>query len=234
MLEAASFTDPLTGLGNRRSLDVAVPGLIDSVRYDAERNQSPARLAMLLVDLDRLKPINDQFGHEAGDLLLKEVAKILRDCVREDDKIVRWGGDEFVVIHRTQGLEGAVALAERIRYRVSKRRFQVGASEVGRTSCSIGFALYPFVPGVFLELGWERALGVADSNMYRAKATRNAWVGCAGLPAARELRDLESRAQDDLEAVERQALVEVRRSAPAIGETVELLLRRPTADLRNG
>ena len=227
LLETASFTDPLTGLGNRRSLDLAVPGLIESIKLENRRDRNNARLAVLLVDLDRLKPINDQYGHEAGDRLLKEVASILRECVREGDKIVRWGGDEFVIVHRVHDLDGAAVLAERIRRTVAKRLFQVGASEAGRTSCSIGFALYPFAPAQFADLGWEKALGVADANLYRAKKTRNSWVGCAGIRAGMRPGEPESRAQKDLEAAEHENIIAVVRSGRTDGETVNLLLRHP-------
>jgi len=232
LLECASLTDPLTGLGNRRSLDAAVPALTEGLLKDWRRDPAGARLALLLIDLDRLKPINDQFGHGAGDRLLEEVSGILEECVGDDDRIVRWGGDEFVIVHRVRDLRGAAALAERIRYRVSKRKFQVGATEAGRTSCSIGFALFPFAPGKFGPLAWDRALAVADANMYQAKKRRNAWVGCAGVARACAEEDLELRAQSNLEDLERAGLVEVCRSDEMVGETVELLLRRPPTGAR--
>jgi diguanylate cyclase (GGDEF)-like protein len=226
LLEQVSFTDALTGLGNRRSLDVAMPGLIESLRHKG-RNADPGALAMLLVDLDRLKPINDQFGHEAGDRMLIEVASVLKACVRDNDQVVRWGGDEFVIVHPVTNIDGAAALAERLRYSVSKRLFKIGSSIPGRTSCSIGFALYPFVPQVYPRLGWERVLNVADANLYRAKATRNAWVGCWGLRHCIDIPNIESLAADDLDSAERECYVEVRRSAPADDETVSVLVRRP-------
>jgi len=226
-LEKVSFTDALTGLGNRRSLDHAMPELIAGLRRANRNDTSDSRLAVLLVDLDRLKPINDQHGHEAGDRLLIEVAAILNHCVRGNDKVVRWGGDEFVVVHAVSDLDGAAALAERIRYLVSRRRFQVGGTACGRTSCSIGFALYPFVANAAQRPGWEQVLNVADANLYRAKETRNAWVGCCGTV---DVTDLETLAERDLQAAERQHLVRVVRSGATDAETVELLLRRPPSN----
>jgi diguanylate cyclase (GGDEF)-like protein len=227
LLERASHTDPLTGLVNRRGLDAAVATLTEGLLSEWRRDPQSARLALLLIDLDRLKPINDQLGHQAGDRLLKEVSAILKECVRDDDRIVRWGGDEFVIVHRLRDLRGAAALAERIRHRVSKRKFQLGESRVGRTSCSIGFALFPFAPGRFEPLAWDRALAVADANMYRAKKRRNAWVGCAAVERARDQEDLELRAQSNLDELERAGFVEVCRSEDDLCETVDLLLRRP-------
>ncbi len=226
-LETVSFTDALTGLANRRALDHAMPTLISDLERERGRGTDVAHLALLLVDLDRLKPINDQLGHEAGDRLLIEVASILQKCTRTTDKVVRWGGDEFVIVHAVSDLEGAAKLAERIRYTVSKRKFKVAGPIDGRTSCSIGFALYPFTKHECTRSGWEKALSVADANLYRAKVTRNAWLGCSGKHKAAGMTDLESLARSDLETAERNGLVEVRRSLPAIGETIELLLRRP-------
>ncbi|MBS0421345.1 MAG: diguanylate cyclase [Proteobacteria bacterium] len=227
LLESASHTDPLTGLGNRRCLDAAVGTLTEGLLNEWRRDPQAARLALLLIDLDRLKPINDQLGHQAGDRLLQEVSAILKECVHDDDRIVRWGGDEFVIVHRLRDLRGAAVLAERIRHRVSKRKFQLGGSQVGRTSCSIGFALFPFAPGRFEPLAWDRALAVADANMYLAKKRRNAWVGCAAVERARDQKDLELRAQSNLDELERAGIVEVCRSEGDLCETVELLLRRP-------
>jgi diguanylate cyclase (GGDEF)-like protein len=224
-LEEVSFTDALTGLGNRRSLAHAMQALSTSIQRNNRGNVDGSRLALLIVDLDHLKPINDEHGHEAGDRLLIEVAAILNECVRANDKVVRWGGDEFVVVYTVRDLDGAAALAERIRFAVSKRRFRIGGDVDGRTSCSIGFALYPFTPGT--PPRWEKVLSVADANLYRAKETRNAWVGCCGTPNGIGIADLESLAERDLAAVERGRYVEVRRSDPTNGETVELFLRRP-------
>jgi diguanylate cyclase (GGDEF)-like protein len=224
-LEEVSFSDPLTGLGNRRSLAHAMPALIAGIQRNSRRDADGSRLALLIVDLDHLKPINDEHGHEAGDRLLTEVAVILNQCVRATDKVVRWGGDEFVVVHTVRDLDGAAALAERIRYSVSKRHFRIGGEADGRTSCSIGFALYPFTPGTLSR--WEKVLSVADANLYRAKETRNAWVGCCGRPNGTGVPDLESLAERDLAMVEGNRYVDVRRSDPTDGETVELFLRRP-------
>ncbi len=230
MLEKASFCDPLTGLGNRRSLDRAMPGLIADLRRNAYADGTGSRLAVLLIDLDRLKPINDQYGHEAGDRLLIEVAAILKECARGSDKVVRWGGDEFVIVHPVCDLAGTADLAERIRFAVAKRQFQVRGAIRGRTSCSIGFSLYPFIPGDYPPLGWERSLSIADANLYRAKSFRNAWIGCCGTRMAAEAVDIETLAEHDLDAAERSRYVEVRRSEVATDETLELILRRSPAN----
>ncbi len=101
----------------------------------------------MIIDLDALKPINDQHGHAAGDEVIIEVAKTLRQAIRPDDVLARWGGDEFVVVAHAQHVEHATMLAERIRERVAKMKCVLPRGAVVRTSCSIGLTCLPFVPG---------------------------------------------------------------------------------------
>jgi diguanylate cyclase (GGDEF)-like protein len=175
-LEQASLTDALTGLGNRRSLTRAMPGLLN----EAQRG----RVALLIVDLDNLKPINDEFGHEGGDRVLVAVGALLRETLRAEDRVARWGGDEFVVVRMDATLEETAALAERIRAGVAGRRFPLADGGVAHATCSIGFALYPFAERAAGAQSWAQVLHLADVALYRAKAQRNAWYGWSGRPAA--------------------------------------------------
>jgi diguanylate cyclase (GGDEF)-like protein len=218
-LEEASLTDPLTGLGNRRSLRHTMPQMIANMPRGG-------RLALMVVDLDRLKPINDEHGHEAGDRVLVHVSRILRDCLQGLDAVVRWGGDEFVIVHSCNNLDVASELAERIRIAVSKHRYRLTGSSVARTSCSVGFALYPFVRAVPGLLSWEEVLRLTDAALYRAKSRRNAWVGWSGRKAAPDLATLVTA---DPEAAEIDNLIRSCSSEAASGETIELLLRRPAS-----
>jgi diguanylate cyclase (GGDEF)-like protein len=215
-LEAASFTDPLTGLANRRSLKQTVPRLI----ADMPRG---GRLAFMVADLDCLKPINDEHGHEAGDRVLVQVSRILRDCLPGHDTVVRWGGDEFVIVHACPDMEAAARLAERMRLSVSTHRYRLPGTTIARTSCSIGFSMFPFVQAAPGLLTWEEVLRLADAALYRAKGRRNAWVGWAGTNVAPELA---TRVVADPEAAEAEDLIRSCSSALASGETIELLLRR--------
>jgi diguanylate cyclase (GGDEF)-like protein len=216
-LEEASFTDPLTGLGNRRSLRHTMPQAI-------ARMPRGERLALMVADLDCLKPINDQHGHDAGDRVLIHVSRILRDCLPGHDTVVRWGGDEFVVVHACSGVEAASELAERIRTAVSTHRYRLAGSSIARTSCSIGFAMYPFVRAVPGLLTWEEVLRLADAALYRAKNRRNAWVGWSGRKAA---PDLATRVTADPEAAETDNIIRTCSSDVTSEETIDLLLRRP-------
>jgi diguanylate cyclase (GGDEF)-like protein len=180
-LEMASLTDTLTGLANRRYLMEQFPRLI------AER-KSTAGLALMIIDLDALKPINDQHGHAAGDQLIIEVARTLRQAIRPDDVLARWGGDEFVVVAQSQHVEHACMLAERIRERVAKMKCVLPRGAVVRTSCSIGLTSLPFVPADPEAVSWEHAVKIADLALYRAKRGRNAWRGWFGTAKVADLQ----------------------------------------------
>lgn len=218
-LEELSCTDPLTGLGNRRSLQYSLPRLLSTL----PRGQA---VAFMIADLDRLKPINDDQGHEAGDRVLAGVGKILRDTINNGDILVRWGGDEFVLVHACSSFEEAAGFAERARTAVSRNRFALRGNAVARTSCSIGFAMYPFEPAAGPGLSWEDVLALADGALYRSKIRRNAWVGWRGKGTAADLR---ARVLADPAAAENEGLIEVRVSAATTSETVDLLLKQARA-----
>jgi diguanylate cyclase (GGDEF)-like protein len=177
----ASLTDTLTGLANRRYLMEQFPRLI------AERKNNVG-LAIMIIDLDALKPINDQHGHAAGDEVIVEIAKTLRQAIRPDDVLARWGGDEFVVVAQAQHVEHACMLAERVRERIAKMKCVLPRGAVVRTSCSIGLTCMPFVPGNAEAVSWEHAIKIADLALYRAKRGRNAWRGWFGTEQVAKLQ----------------------------------------------
>ena len=157
--------DALTGLANRALFD----DRLGQAMAMAQRDRS--RFALLYLDLDKFKPVNDSYGHGVGDLLLKQVAQRIAGCVRESDTVARIGGDEFVIILRAVSLaDSAAQVAENIRQAIEKLFF-VDGHELS-ISCSIGVAIYPDDATSGLELAQ-----CADSAMYRAKeAGRNAVV----------------------------------------------------------
>lgn len=150
--------DALTDLPNRALLTERLEQAI----LRARRNRS--RLGLMYFDLDKFKPVNDSFGHEVGDLLLKAVAQRVVDCVRESDTVARIGGDEFVVLLPTlEEDQDALMVAEKIRAALGQP-FQVAGHALD-ISASIGLAIYP-------EHGdnEESLVRNADAAMYRAKA----------------------------------------------------------------
>jgi diguanylate cyclase (GGDEF)-like protein len=210
-LERASLTDPLTGLGNRRSLIKDMPRLLEEIDA-SQRTSEPQRLSLMLVDLDRLKPINDEHGHEAGDLAVEGVASLLRRSLRESDRVVRWGGDEFVVVRTLSDLDDAARLAEEIRAKTAELRFRVSESVSAHTTCSIGFACYPFVLEAPLWATWEEVLNLADMALYRAKVLRDAWLGWCGLPRAARQTELFKLMSVDPHTAMRAGYIDVRAS----------------------
>ncbi len=155
-IEELAFTDTLTGLPNRVQFALRVGGAIDSA---SQRN---AEFALLFLDLDRFKIVNDSLGHPFGDRVLKLVAQRLQDCLRQSDMLCRAGGDEFVIYLHDAGRPVAEAVARRMLENMM-RPFSL--DEMGFSiQCSIGVSLYPH-DGVALD----DLIKHADTAMYRVK-----------------------------------------------------------------
>ena len=185
-LHEASHTDALTGLRNRRYLFEQISGDIDQVQRQHDGGSRGGGLdrnndiVFMMVDLDHFKPVNDAHGHVAGDRMLLEVRDVLLGACRSSDVVIRWGGDEFLVIGREATGTEVSSLAERIRAHVESHVFELGSGVVAHTTCSVGFASYPFLGTRPDLVSWEQVLGIADMAMYLAKEERNAWVGIHG------------------------------------------------------
>jgi diguanylate cyclase (GGDEF)-like protein len=155
--QARAATDPLTGLGNRRLVEDALGRLIAQARRSGER------FAVAVVDLDRFKPVNDTYGHAAGDALLVAVAHVLDEVTRDYDVVGRHGGDEFIVLLAGLDASEAVAVMERCRHAISGLR--VGDPPIGVTA-SIGIA--PAGPRALEDA--VALVSTADAAVYAAKA----------------------------------------------------------------
>ncbi len=153
-LKRVSRTDPLTGLANRATIDSAFA-------VELERNRRHERpLSILMVDIDHFKSINDRFGHQAGDRVLKTVAAAIRAGVRLSDTVGRWGGEEFLVLCPETGTTDARALADRLRLAVRAAT----ADADGGHSISVGIA------GARADDTTDALLRRADAALYRAKS----------------------------------------------------------------
>ncbi|MBX7255310.1 MAG: diguanylate cyclase [Candidatus Hydrogenedentes bacterium] len=160
-LETASRTDPLTGLPNRRGANEVFAR--EFLRADRTQRTN----AVLVVDIDHFKRINDTFGHDAGDAVLVNVAHTLSGGVRKIDLCARWGGEEFLVLLTETDLVAALEVAERLRSRVIALRTRFNDTDIGAT-ISIGLALCQKGEGV------DSCIGRSDGCLYRAKeAGRN-------------------------------------------------------------
>jgi diguanylate cyclase (GGDEF)-like protein len=185
-LEDMSVTDPLTGLRNRRFItqqldkDIAITRrrYAEAARRGTRETLINADMIFLLIDIDHFKSVNDTWGHAAGDAVLMQMRERLQKACRESDYLVRWGGEEFLVVARDARLEEAPNLAERIRRCVEEDPFAIDADQRITKTCSIGFTCFPFHKGGPTAASWLDVVNLADRALYMAKQNgRNAWVG---------------------------------------------------------
>jgi diguanylate cyclase (GGDEF)-like protein len=143
-----------------------------------ERTSLKSGLVFLMIDLDDFKGINDTCGHPAGDEVLLQIRDTLQRVCRDSDILIRWGGDEFLVVARDTSVNHAETVAERIRVGIGSQSFALSDGRVVRLSCSIGFACFPFLPSLPDLCSWDDVLALADSALYGAKNSgRDAWIG---------------------------------------------------------
>jgi len=162
-IERLSRTDELTGLANRRGLQEE----LDRAVALAQRHGHA--LALLLIDLDHFKRINDCFGHRAGDAVLRRVGRMLAERLRTGDVAARLGGDEFVVVLPLTDADGASVVAAEVKRALAEARIPAGGG-TARVSASVGFA-----QRVDHESS-EALLARADLLMYRAKRRQRRWL----------------------------------------------------------
>lgn len=163
-LDDLSTTDQLTALGNRRRWQVAVSEL-------AARHNPDLPIALAMIDIDRFKVINDTMGHLDGDTVLTLVARRLRGAAHDEDTLVRWGGEEFLLLRVSSDTDSIAATAEEMRASVCRWPLAVGVDRVVEVTISVGWAA-----GVLADL--DGLLALVDERLYAAKgAGRNCVVG---------------------------------------------------------
>ncbi|MDZ7812528.1 MAG: diguanylate cyclase [Ideonella sp.] len=169
-LKVQGEQDPLTGLANRRQ------------GQNLMASSVVARGTLYLLDLDHFKHINDTYGHAAGDVVLIEVARRLKAVLRENDRVYRWGGEEFLILVRSSTPEQTDLLAQRLLQSLAALPVTVEQAHLAVTA-SIGYADFP-LSSAPLELQWEHALDLVDAAMYLAKTQgRNRACGIRHLSA---------------------------------------------------
>ena len=181
VLEQASVTDSLTGCHNRRFLDVALPADASQAlrSYQSGAKDRASDLVFYLIDLDNFKEINDRYGHNTGDLVLVEVAMRIKSVIRKSDVLVRWGGDEFLILSRQSSRLDAPAMCRRILLVMQDPipRGLTGISNI-RQTCSIGWAAYPWSQDRPGDLEVENVLACTDRALYHAKRSgKNTFIG---------------------------------------------------------
>ncbi len=216
-LRNQSLTDPLTGLRNRRYLGVCMPediALIQRRHRDVhlgrkDRASVNVDLVFTMVDIDHFKVVNDEYGHAAGDLVLKKVAELLQDAMRTTDTVIRWGGEEFLVVARNAARQDSAVLMERIRTKVASHVFEVGEGHTLRCTCSLGFTIMPFQSSHPELFDWARLVDLADRCLYAAKrGGRNAWVGLIP-PEETDPEVFAKRLPHDIPGLQAEGLIQV-------------------------
>ncbi len=165
-LQRRAFEDPLCGLPNRALFDDRLQHALQRharVAAGMQDGAAVARIAVLFIDLDGFKPINDSFGHSAGDAVLREAARRLHAAVRDCDTLARLGGDEFVALIESDEAERDALHLGRHIIEALRRPFSIVEQTVS-LSCSIGIVVYPDC-----EASGQRLLACADAAMYAAK-----------------------------------------------------------------
>ena len=172
---ALARIDPLTGLSNRRELSAMANGLL------AHARRSDAPVAVLMVDIDRFKAVNDTRGHESGDEVLRVVSARMRNALRGGDLLGRWGGEEFVAILPATTLAQAMLVGERVRAAISGSPISMVSANSVSISASVGCA-------TAVRESLDEVIGRADRAMYLAKRSGDAVVAAPEPPNAQHPR----------------------------------------------
>jgi diguanylate cyclase (GGDEF)-like protein len=173
ILHTLATTDALTSLLNRRQIFLRAEQEFARIEREREAGTPTKALGLLMLDIDHFKRHNDKYGHQAGDLILREIADRLVLSLRRYDFVGRYGGEEFLAVLPGTGFEGTRAIAERIRERVAAESFVINGTEVPVT-VSLGLACT-----MGEREGFEEALKRADDGLYLAKSegrNRVGWV----------------------------------------------------------
>ena len=214
-LQEISLTDPLTRARNRRyfhetiGADASQSGR--AYQRALEEGTLPADhrdLIFMMVDLDFFKSINDRFGHAAGDRLLQEVALRLASAMRKSDQLVRWGGEEFLIISRSTERRQIPAFCSRLLEMIADEPFDLGPGIDVWMTCSIGWTPYPWLRDDIDALSVEDVIKLADQAMYCAKKMgRNQSIGL--LPSAEAMNAREKITLEKLGDVSKSTLLEI-------------------------
>ena len=199
-----SLIDPLTGLHNRRFLNQQMDADVSLLirRLENEPNLNKV-IVFFLVDLDHFKSINDTYGHASGDMVLVQMKQRLENTFRKSDYLVRWGGEEFLVVARDIKIDSAAATAERLCNMVAETPFDIADHRSINITCSVGFSILPFFMNQALPLTWLQVIDIADKAMYMSKSRgRNTWTGLHGHAGSDQHHFMERIQHDVMQVIE--------------------------------
>ncbi|WP_306523658.1 tetratricopeptide repeat-containing diguanylate cyclase [Rheinheimera sp.] len=200
-----SLRDPLTGLYNRRSFQEQM----EKRQRQVERRQLAALTTdgFILLDVDFFKHVNDHFGHAAGDAVLVEIANRLSSLTRNDDMVLRWGGEEFLILLRRVDIKALAAFTQRVLDTIGNKAVHFGEHQI-RVTASAGFLTYPFASLNEQSMGWAKALQLADMALYLGKVHgRNRAYGLVQLN--KPYTDIATQLETDLSQAIEQGNVDV-------------------------
>ncbi len=209
-MEQMSLTDPLTQLYNRRFFHNVIEREVSLVirRYTRPADNPPFAIGFLMIDIDHFKSINDNYGHLTGDQFLQLLSKRFLNTLRSSDLIVRWGGEEFLILSKQNDFEHARQLCRRLLSVINRQPFQIENNTI-RGTISIGFCPFPLIPAQPRVFSWEDNVNLADQTLYYAK---NSGRNCsAGLRICREQVSEEEiqLIKNDFSAAIEQKIVEI-------------------------
>lgn len=172
-LENSARLDPLTTVFNRRGLEE----MMQHITVQNHRNATP--LSIIMADMDRFKKINDTYGHQAGDMVLKQFAATLKMNLRLNDILARYGGEEFTIVLSNTETDRAIYIAEKLRKSIQNTVFKVSENDAIQVTASFGVStVKPAEHGV----NWEKVVAHADAALYEAKRHGRNQVRCFQLP----------------------------------------------------
>ncbi len=192
-VEELSLTDHLTGLKNRLFFDSIIkPEIIDFIKFTGTAGSEPVQrtadscandcYALLLLDLDHFKKVNDTYGHDIGDIVLQEFSTKLKAIIRSNDILIRWGGEEFLLLLRHTREEFIKDFVKRLREKISDIPFEAGGKNIKVTISGGVFTVQPHTSAEFSEI--ENIISLADTALYYSKENgRNMFtsVKCSNL-----------------------------------------------------
>lgn len=189
----ASLTDPVTGTRNRRFFTHSIENDVQRVLRSFASGECPdvrnRDIVFYMIDIDHFKQVNDRFGHKVGDQVLAEVARRIQSAARLSDAVIRWGGEEFLLLSRYTDRKDAQVLAGRVLDSMGSEPYSVkDGKESLRITCSMGWAAFPWQEREPKLVPHEQVLQLADAALYQAKGSgRNRAVGV--MPAGQILGD---------------------------------------------
>lgn len=206
-----SIRDPLTKLGNRRFLEQQIQRELAFVER-AIANKELNALGVFIFDVDHFKKVNDTHGHGVGDEVLIEISKRVNSIVRDCDLLIRWGGEEFVLVARLSSKKKKYELASRLLNSVNASPFIVSEGKLSlEVTCTIGVVEFPFIDFSNTEI-WPRLISIADAALYYGKSQgRNCWIAVNNKSVASE-EEFQTLLNQPLEHSIQKGLVSVRTS----------------------